>query len=221
MNDSQNTDRTSFAKIPLDDTVKGILIDLDNTLYEYDPCHEEAMKTVHAKHHAPKGISYEDFISSYDSAKKKVKSRIPGHGASHSRLLYFQQLTEQRYGKTDIVEAINSDQTYWKAYHAAVKLREDAVSFLRTCKEKGIPICLITDLTASVQFHKIVAIGAEGLFDLIVTSEEAGVEKPDGAIFALALEKLGLPPEDVIMIGDDKRKDIDGAEAIGIKAYMV
>ncbi len=229
MNSVRNTDRNGlddqprigFSDIPLDAGTKGVLLDLDNTLYEYGPCHEAALKAVFDKHHSHKGATYENFVDAYKSAQKSVKARIPTHGASHSRLLYFQKLTEDRDGRTGMQEALDSDSSYWSAFHDAIDLRGDALDFIKRCKAGGIRICLVTDLTASVQFHKIVAIGAEGLFDLIVTSEEAGTEKPARAMFALALEKLNLGPEEVIMIGDDKRKDIDGAASVGIKAYMV
>lgn len=213
--------KTDFINIEIEPGIKGILIDLDNTIYEYLPCHEQAMKAVYKTHHAGKGVSYDEFLKAYSSAQKNVKSRIPHHAASHSRLLYFQNLTEARDGKINLKEALDSDNTYWSNFHKTVQLKKEAIDFIHLCRSKGIKICLVTDLTASVQFYKIIEIGADGLFDFIVTSEEAGTEKPGADIFALALRKLGLTTNEVIMIGDDKNKDINGAHAFGIKAYLV
>jgi putative hydrolase of the HAD superfamily len=44
--------------------------------------------------------------------------------------------------------------------------------------------------------------------DYLVSSEEAGAEKPDPKVFELSLEKLGLKKDEVVMIGDNYEKDI-------------
>jgi HAD superfamily hydrolase (TIGR01458 family) len=48
-----------------------------------------------------------------------------------------------------------------------------------------------------------------------------GVGKPERAFFELALENLGLPPETVVMVGDDPELDVAGARAAGLRAILV
>ncbi len=201
--------------------LKGVLVDFDNTLYEYSPCHEAGLKAVYNKYKEKNSISYDDFLLLYSHAQKKVKMTTSHQAASHSRFLYFQKLLEDALGKTEVVDTIAFEEIYWRSFEEAIILRKELVDFLILCRQKGIKVCLITDLTASVQFRKMVATGVDKLVDFVVTSEESGVEKPDQAIFMLALSKLGLSPEDVVMIGDDKIKDIDGAHKLGIKGYLV
>ena len=50
----------------------------------------------------------------------------------------------------------------------------------------------------------------------IVTSEEAGVEKPHPYIFINALTKINAKAEEAIMIGDDLKKDVKGAKNMHI-----
>ncbi|EFJ45255.1 hypothetical protein VOLCADRAFT_37548, partial [Volvox carteri f. nagariensis] len=45
--------------------------------------------------------------------------------------------------------------------------------------------------------------------------------KPDPLIFCLAAESLGLKPEEVVMIGDDVRGDVEGAQAAGLRGVLV
>ena len=71
-------------------------------------------------------------------------------------------------------------------------------------------------MTAHIQFRKLERLGISGYIDYMTTSEEAGVEKPDIRIFNMALNKLGLPPEEVMYIGDSYRKDVLGAKNTGI-----
>jgi HAD superfamily hydrolase (TIGR01549 family) len=201
--------------------IKGVLIDFDNTFYDYAPCHEAALQAVYELYKAKNEISYDDFLKEYSSAQKIVKDQIPHTGASHSRLLYFQKMIEKRDGITSIKEISHLEETYWSTFQKHMVLKKEIVDFLTKTRRNGLKICLVTDLTTEVQFRKMIAIGIETLVDFVVTSEEAGADKPDNAIFSLALEKLGLLSGQVIMIGDDKTKDIDGAQTLGIKSYMV
>ena len=57
--------------------------------------------------------------------------------------------------------------------------------------------------------------------DLIITSAEVGVEKPDPAIFRAALSKAGVKPEEAVYAGDDYNNDVQGAERAGLKAILL
>jgi putative hydrolase of the HAD superfamily len=52
-------------------------------------------------------------------------------------------------------------------------------------------------------------------FDAVVSAAEAGVQKPDPRIFTVALERLGVPPERALHVGDDD-VDREGARAAGL-----
>jgi len=49
-----------------------------------------------------------------------------------------------------------------------------------------------------------------------VSAREVGVSKPDPRIFAVALERTGLRPEQVLHVGDDPGHDVQGARAVGM-----
>jgi putative hydrolase of the HAD superfamily len=53
---------------------------------------------------------------------------------------------------------------------------------------------------------------------VVIDSHVVGVEKPDPAIFALALSALGVPPERCLFIGDTVHFDVAGARNAGIEA---
>ena len=63
--------------------------------------------------------------------------------------------------------------------------------------------------------------GIDRYFDVIVASAEAGINKPDPAIFKLALEKAGCLPEESIMVGDRLDNDIEPAAALGMHTIWV
>jgi HAD superfamily hydrolase (TIGR01549 family) len=52
-------------------------------------------------------------------------------------------------------------------------------------------------------------------------SFEVGATKPDPAIFAHACSGLSLAPSQVLMVGDSRRADVEGAEAFGMRAVWI
>ena len=63
--------------------------------------------------------------------------------------------------------------------------------------------------------------GLARCFRYVIDSAEVGVRKPDPAIFQLAIDKLGLKPDDVTVIGDSYRKDILPALSLGCHAIWI
>ena len=55
----------------------------------------------------------------------------------------------------------------------------------------------------------------------MVTSEDAGVKKPDPEIFAYALRRAGATADESLMVGDDEEVDIEGAGRLGIDQVLV
>ncbi len=190
-----------------------VLIDLDNTLYDYDRPHARALAEVKEKLVRSAGVSAARFDALYDEARKSVKADLGDAAAAHSRLLYFQRLVELAGLRSDVVVALDCEQTYWRTFLSAASLFPNVEDVLRLVRSIGAPIAVVTDLTAQIQFRKIVYFGLDRLIDHVVTSEEAGRDKPDAAIFAIAARKLALAPGAAVwMIGDHAVKDCDGAK---------
>ena len=86
---------------------------------------------------------------------------------------------------------------------------------------KRFRLGLITNGPTHGQMLKLNAIGMADLFDPIVTSEEAGVAKPDPGIFTLALERAGVAPADAVMVGNSLEADVSAARAVGMTAIWL
>jgi len=200
--------------------VKGIILDIDNTLYPYAPCNQYAQQICfeYLQEQFP-DTTIETFKQLYSKGRKNTHHTLHTQGASHSRFLYFQQLLESLLGSSHYQMTLHLEQLYWNAFLEKMELDTQAKLFLQRCREQKLPICLLTDLTANIQFRKVLKLGLQDYCSFIVTSEEAGVEKPHPYMFMLALKKLNLATHEVVMIGDNKDKDIKGAELLGIKTF--
>jgi putative hydrolase of the HAD superfamily len=209
-----------FEKIK-NEKVKAILLDLDNTLYKYEPCHQYALKNCWQYFQKDNPISFAQFKKNYKLARRDVKKYTFGQAASHSRFLYFQRFLEKTHGKTDTILTVELEELYWNNFFKKMKLFNGAFVFLKECRKNNIKVCLITDLTAKIQFKKINHFKISEYLDFIVSSEEAGRDKPHQNIFRLALQKLKMRPRDVVLIGDDYNKDLAGGEKMGIKTILL
>jgi putative hydrolase of the HAD superfamily len=102
--------------------------------------------------------------------------------------------------------------------HERFTLYEDALPALAALREHGVKIGLVSngsrDLDEFVAHHGLDA-------DCVVGSRAFGRTKPHPDIFRHALAQLGVEPEEAAMIGDSYEDDIEGARALGMKAFLL
>jgi len=188
-----------------------ILFDTDNTLYPYDPAHIAAQQAIREKVVSTFSIAPEDFDKAFKEARQQVKSRLKHTAPSHSRLLYLQRMLEIMGLGSQVLLALDFEQTYWRTFLSNAILFDDVKELLDDLRLLGIPTAIVTDLTAQIQFRKVVYFGLDHYFDYIVTSEEAGFDKPHEAPFKIAREKMQPKGDCIWMIGDNPVNDIRGA----------
>lgn len=193
---------------------EAVFLDLDDTIYSYEPCHIEASSRVENKFRDLAGFSANDFATALPLAKEQVKSRLGATAASHSRLLYFKRALEILAYGNRFDWALALEETYWETFIEEMKIFEGVREFLVRLNTLGIPIVIITDLTTEIQLRKIIALDLQKLVSFVVTSEEVGIEKPDARPFNAAKDLVGFKSKVIWMIGDSESKDIAGANAI-------
>lgn len=84
------------------------------------------------------------------------------------------------------------------------------------------PLALCSNFTHAPTARAVLS---DGGFDAhlgpLVISEEIGIRKPRGEIFAAVHEALGLAPDEVLHVGDSLEADVAGAAAIGMKTVWL
>jgi 2-haloalkanoic acid dehalogenase type II len=80
----------------------------------------------------------------------------------------------------------------------------------------GLPLALVTNGASDSQRDALRSLGIEQQFAAVIISGEVGIAKPDPRIFAAAINKLGVQPEDVWHVGDSVETDVMGAKAAGL-----
>src|SRR5262249_22733268 len=87
------------------------------------------------------------------------------------------------------------------AVKRAWRLFDDALPCLRALRGLGMRLAAITNAAGEHQRAKLLALGLEGAFDVLLISGELGVAKPHRAIFRMACRFLGVRPSQAVHVG--------------------
>lgn len=98
---------------------------------------------------------------------------------------------------------------------------DDTYPALEALQERGLALALVTNTDAASLRGLRREFGLEATFDAVVPSYEVGSLKPDPAIFEAALDRLGVPPSRVAMVGDSPGSDVAAAQRLGMRAVLV
>ena len=102
----------------------------------------------------------------------------------------------------------------------ACELREDIVERVGRLRMDGYRTLLLTNNIREYSSQWRAKLPVDDLFEVIVDSSEVGMRKPEPRIFQLALDKLGVAPEEAVML-DDIAVNVDAARALGMHAIQV
>lgn len=198
---------------------RAVIFDLDDTLYDYATCHQVASEAVRELACRRLGVTSHEWERCLYQAKGIVKARLGNTAASHNRILYFQTALEL-LGFPPIPLSMVLYNCYWDTMLDTMRPFTYVIPLLKDLRGRGIRVAVLTNLTALIQHRKLERLGLASYVDVLVTSEEAGEEKPGRAMFDLVLEKLGCRPEETVMVGDSLSADLQGAAAAGIPGIL-
>lgn len=196
--------------------LKAILFDLDDTLYDgFIPGDREGFARCGQYAAAHLGIPAETFSAAMLRARQALKERLPREPEIHDRVLFAQHAMES-LGRNPIPHAEILHDLYWSGVFDCIAVRPGVPAFLDELRARGITVVVCTNMLAGIQMRKIRQLGLADRVDFLVTSEEAGRDKPDAAMFQLALHKAGCSASEALMVGDNFRHDVSGAHQVGI-----
>lgn len=196
--------------------LKAVLFDLDDTLYgSFGACDAYAYEQLAIWAEQELGISGEDFAQAFYENRQRLSRQQPGMPPIHDRVLFAQGALE-RLGCNAIRHARRAHRVYWDAVLEKMELRPGVTELLDDLRQAGVKTAVCTDMLADIQMEKLEYLGLADRIDYLVSSEEAGMDKPGAPIFWLALQKCGCLPHEAVMVGDNFRHDIQGAMDVGV-----
>ena len=158
-----------------------------------------------------------DETAAYDH---RVRDMISGTDVSFSAFDRKRiELAQQGFdGNSAAIKYFGLKKTTWHS-EDEIPFR-DASDTLEILKERGYHLGIIANQVAGAA-QRLDAWGLLQYFDVVATSAELGVAKPDMLIFERALELAGCQPPNAVMVGDRLDNDICPAKALGMRTVWI
>jgi len=110
--------------------------------------------------------------------------------------------------------------TYSREKELAITLIPGGIETLRSFKESGLRLAIITSGDKDVQHRKITRFGWDAMFDFILIKGAFGAGKPDARVFYAAIRKLNVAASAACIVSDDLVRDIASAQELGIASRL-
>lgn len=193
--------------------IKAVFFDIDDTLYDTSGFAELARKA------ALRTMIDAGLPLSNQEAYLLLREIITEKGSNYDK--HFNVLTKRVFGEEKPHLIALGMITYHNVKFALLRLFPDTMSTLIYLKKNNYQLGVISNGLTIKQWEKLIRLGLYHFFDDVVTSQEAGFEKPDSKIFQLALDRLGCQANKSVMVGNKFSEDILGATNAGMSAILV
>lgn len=202
--------------------IKGYIFDYGGTL-DTAGCHwGKLLWRAYQKHQVP--VTEEQFRDAYVYAERTLGRNpiIRPHYNFHTTLsvklrLEMEYLCQNGFWGADEVMFNEKHEAVLNELYAQVKETTHHSREVLEQLHQTYPMVLVSNFYGNIH-EVLVEFGLDHLFQDVVESAVVGIRKPDHRIFALGVEKLGLKPEEVMVVGDSFYKDIEPAIKAGCKA---
>jgi HAD superfamily hydrolase (TIGR01509 family) len=108
----------------------------------------------------------------------------------------------------------------WLESVSQAKLEPGAWQILDELRTANMKLALVSNTPPTTQYI-LDNLELRSRFDTIVFSCDVGYLKPDPRIFKIALDKLGVSPEETVLVGDKIRTDILGGAILGMRSILL
>jgi HAD superfamily hydrolase (TIGR01549 family) len=126
-------------------------------------------------------------------------------------------------GLTDDLDEVSVEFVSLWDQEVVENLFPDVRPCLETLKGLGYRMGVITQHSRPTDFvaDLLGKLGILEFFESVISSQSAGLDKPDPRLFELGLEALRIDPEEAVYVGNDYRKDMVGARDAGMTAILL
>jgi putative hydrolase of the HAD superfamily len=181
--------------------IKAVIFDMDNTLFDFVEAKLRACKAVVELVGETEEMELIDYFL---ASGKGIETLENIADYLKDRNLY----TDETYDKSvEVYERVKLDSI--EAYDGVRETLEEL-------KTRGLTLALVTDADEDNAMKRLNKTDLKKYFDIFISTDMTGKKKPAPDGLLLAIEKLGLKTEEIILVGDSLRRDIDPAKKLGM-----
>jgi putative hydrolase of the HAD superfamily len=205
--------------------IKAVFFDLYNTLVGFDPPREETEAKILKElgvEVTPEALlrpiaAADDFIykehARYSIGRRSKEETVELYSEYHGIIL-------KEAGIEPSWELITGILKRWLKADYKMVLFDDVIPTLTQLKERDLILGLISNVDRDIT-PLYEGLGLAKWLGVVVTSQEAGFNKPAPQIFRAALRKAKLRPIEALYIGDQPQIDVVGANGAGMLGILI
>ena len=160
--------------------------------------------------------------SRYDEARAAAIATLERHPElEHDEevwVAFTERIVRGMGGDADAARECAAAMTQAWEHAANFELYEDVLPTLAELRRLELRLALVSntgrDLDEFVAHHGLDV-------DASISSRVHGRTKPHESIFRAVLERIEVEPEEAAMVGDSLEDDVEGARALGMRAFLV
>ena len=196
--------------------LRAVLFDLDDTLFDHRRSARAALDAVH-RAFAP-SVAFDAFERHHARYLEEMHLEVLAGRLSldDARRQRFRKVFEALGVPLSEPDVDRAARAYRGGYVTARRAIDGAAELLAALAPR-YRVAIVSNNLLDEQRDKLAYCRLDAHVHALVVSEEAGVSKPDPAIFHLALDRLGVSASDAVMVGDSWSADIVGAVAAGVR----
>jgi putative hydrolase of the HAD superfamily len=205
--------------------IKAVFFDFYQTLVRYDPPREQIIADVLREygHDLPASHFVRPLVAADEFMYRAMSERPLGQLSREQRLALYvrhQEILFEQAGVKVEPSLIPVMLQKMQAANAGLAAFDDVLPVLDRLRADGRTTGLIsnvdTDITVPLE-----QLGLAPRLDVVMTSREAGVTKPDPRIFEAALRAAGVKADEAVYVGDQYEIDVLGARAAGMTGVLI
>jgi len=197
--------------------ISGVIFDFDNTIYDYDVCNKKSLSKVFK--HIEENFNKEDVNKVYDMINIEIK-RSNNYCNKFNKNIYFKRLLESLNIPLDELNNILKIYNDEFDVNLPTSIYPNIEDLLKFLKQDNIKIGILSNNNFKQQYDKLVKLNLISYIDYIQTSDENGYEKPHKSMFHSIINKMKIPAENILMIGDNYEHDIEPAIQLGLIPFL-
>lgn len=182
---------------------RGVILDVDGTLVDSNDAHAKAWVEAFAEHGIR--VSYEQVRTLIGMGGDKLMPKVSGIRADSPQ----GRAISKRRG-----------ELFLKQYLPHLRPSPGARELLHRMRDEGLKLVVASSAKKDELKPLLKVCGADEVIEDKTSSDDADRSKPDPDIVHAALENLGLPPAEVVMLGDTPY-DIEAAGRAGVRTVAV
>lgn len=197
--------------------IQAILFDGDGTLWEFEPSMRGALELCleelwsRRPDTVGKGMTVDQMVDIREEVAAELMGRV--HDLAVIRVTAFER-TLERLDIADASLAAEIAASYYAHLNRLLAPRPETASVL--AELAGYLLGYVSNGATLPA-----ALGLGRFFRVALGSADRGLPKPDPAMLLDAAERLGVPPESVVMVGDSQQHDVAAARAAGMRSVLL